>query len=312
MGLIQDARADGVRLDQGEIEAFLALAEELHFGRAAERLNVSQPRVSQLLRSLERRIGGRLFERTSRRVQLTAFGTRLLERARPAYLELAHAMTDVRNLARGLRIGFLGPLSSTLDASIVAFRKRYPDCEIQLIHLALTDVFGPLRRAEIDLQVCLWPVEQEDLRVGSVIAELPRLLAIASSHPLAACPSLDIEDLAELKIIAPPEALPAELRRTFWPPAATPAGRPIRRTNPACTEQEILGLVAYGSGVYLTTTAMPSHFSHPGVTFVPFTGMPPARAVIAWHADNPNHKVIEFVQLAERRPQATKPDLARK
>ncbi|MCW2917669.1 MAG: HTH-type transcriptional regulator PgrR [Actinomycetia bacterium] len=111
-----------------------------------------------------------------------------------------------------------------------------------------------------------------------MIGEFPRLLAIVRSHPLAARPSLNLEDLAELKIIAPSPALPPELRRAFWPPMETPSGRPIRRTTPAHTEQEMLGLVAHGSGVYLTTTAMLSHFSHPSVISPSPECHPPARS----------------------------------
>jgi DNA-binding transcriptional LysR family regulator len=298
MGLIQGGTTDQVRVEQGEIEVFLALADELHFGRTAQRLNLSQPRVSQLLRSLERRIGGRLFERTSRRVSLTALGTRLLEGAQPAYDGLVHALTDARNLARGLRLGFLGPYGSSLDAAIAAHHRQHPDCRIRLTQLAWTDVFGPLRRAELDLQVCLWPVEQPDLQVGPVIAEFPRMVAIARSHPFATRPSLDLEDLAEVKIIAPSPEVPPELQRTFWPPARTPGGRPIERGIAAHTEQEMLSLVAHGSGAFVTTTAMPSRFSHPDVSFVPLTGMPPARAVLVWHADSPNPRVTDFARLA--------------
>jgi DNA-binding transcriptional LysR family regulator len=298
VGLIQRAGADGVRLEQGEVEVFLVLAEELHFGRTAERLGLSQPRVSQLLRSLERRIGGRLFERSSRRVALTPLGDRLLEGARPAYDGLLHALTDVRNAARGLRIGFLGPFFSTLDAAIAAFRERHPDCQVRTLQSSWTDPFARLRSAEIDVLVCPWPVEQDDLRTGPVVAEYPRRLAIARSHPMADRAAIDLEDLAGLPVINPPPSVPPEWRRTFWPPEHTPSGRPIPYTGRARTEPEMLSLVAQNVGVFVTSTAMEQHFSHPGVAFVPFTGMPPSRAVIVWHAANPNRRILEFAEIA--------------
>ncbi|MEU9017338.1 LysR family transcriptional regulator [Actinomadura sp. NPDC048394] len=298
MGLIGDGGPDRVRLEQAEVEVFLALAGELHFGRTAERLRISQPRVSQLLRSLERRIGGRLFERSSRRVALTPLGERLLESAAPAYEALVLALTDARNVARGLRIGFLGPFFSTLDDAIAVFRERHPDCQVRTLQSSWTDPFARLRSGEIDVLVCPWPVEQEDLHAGPVVAEYPRLLAVAASDPLADRPSIDLEDLADLKVIAPPPSVPAEWLRTFWPPESTPGGRPIPRAGQARTEPEMLSLVAQGAGVFVTSTAVARHFSHPGVAFVPFTGMPPSRAVLVWHAGNPSRRIAEFAAIA--------------
>lgn len=284
-------------VDLGELEVFLTLAEELHFGRTAGRLRLSQPRVSQLVRSLERRVGGRLFERTSRRVALTPLGSRLLEGARPAFNGLQQALVEARTFAQGLRVGFLGAYSSALDTALAAFCARHPDCVVSMVQVNWTDVFGPLRRSEVDLQACPLPVEQDDLTVGPVVTELPRLVAIARAHPLAARPVITIEELADLKVIQPEATVPEELKRTFWPPTHTPAGHPIPRAAVARTEQEMLSTVAHGSGVFITTTALPRHFTHPDVAFIPFTGMPPARVALVWRRDNDKSKVIEFANL---------------
>ncbi|WP_280395272.1 LysR family transcriptional regulator [Nocardia brasiliensis] len=102
-------------LEVRELEAFLVLAEELHFGRAGDRLYVSQSRVSQLLRALEQRVGARLIERTSRKVALTPLGKDFLAELQPAYDALRATVDGVRAAARGLygllRIGFLGSTS---------------------------------------------------------------------------------------------------------------------------------------------------------------------------------------------------------
>jgi DNA-binding transcriptional LysR family regulator len=87
-------------MDTAEIEVFLVLAEELHFGRTAERLRLPQPRVSRLVAALERRAGGALFERTSRRVRLTPLGQQLASRLRPAYAQLTAALDEARAAAR--------------------------------------------------------------------------------------------------------------------------------------------------------------------------------------------------------------------
>ncbi|MFF2556900.1 LysR family transcriptional regulator [Nocardia sp. NPDC058058] len=285
------------RIDPLELEAFVVLAEELHFGRTAERMGLSQPRVSQLLRSLERRVGRRLVERTSRRVELNPLGERLLRDVRPAFDDLRRAVVGTRAAADGLRIGFLGPYFSTLDGPLLRLRERYPDCEVTLTQLSWSDVYGPLRRGEVDIQTCLLPVEQPDLTVGPEIGVFPRRLAIARKHPLAAAPSLDMEHLAELTIIGPP-SVPPELARSFWPPEVTPSGRPIRRGITAITEPEMLGAVAHGAGVFVTTAAMALHFVHPDVVFVPFTGMPDVHVVLLWRNDTDNPRVRELASLA--------------
>ncbi|WP_308283298.1 LysR family transcriptional regulator [Pseudonocardia nigra] len=115
-------------LEIRELECFLVLADELHFGRTGERLFVSQSRVSQLVRSLERRVGARLVERTSRRVRLTPLGEEFRAALRPAYDALRATVDDVRTAARTvagrLRIGFQGTADDRLMAAVT---DRHPD-----------------------------------------------------------------------------------------------------------------------------------------------------------------------------------------
>ncbi|MFE3688613.1 LysR family transcriptional regulator, partial [Streptomyces sp. NPDC059095] len=145
-----------------ELESFLVLAQELHFGRAGERLYISQSRVSQLLRSLESRIGAPLVERTSRRVRLTPLGESFLAGLRPAYDTLRATVDEARAAARGvggkLRIGFQGTIDDCLGEAIARFGDRYPDCAIDIVEIPLCDPFGPLRRREVDCAVVLLPV----------------------------------------------------------------------------------------------------------------------------------------------------------
>ncbi len=293
------------RLPVDELEAFLAVARELHFGRAASSLRLSQPRTSQLIRSLERRVGGALFERTSRRVTLTPLGLRLRELTEPSIGELRAGLEQVRALAHGLRVGFMGPFSSTAERVLGAFRARHPDCAVTLSEIHWTDLYGPLRRSEIDLQVSLWPVEQPDLTASPEIAQYPRVLAITRRHPLAARPQLDLEDLAGIPIIQPLDEIPAEIKRTFWPPPASPTGRPIPQ-GPVChTQQEMLSLVAQGIAACVTSAIVPSHYAHPEVAFVPLTGMPPVRAVLCWRTGTMNSRILQFAESA--RPLQARP-----
>ncbi|MEU6080132.1 LysR family transcriptional regulator [Streptomyces sp. NPDC047108] len=277
----------------GEIEAFLVLAEELHFARAAERLGLSRPRVSQLIQSLERRIGGRLFDRTSRRVTLTPTGQFLLARVKPSFEGLQRSIEETRAFARELRIGFLGPFAGAVNASVTSFRRTHPEWSISMSETRWSDYFGPLRRAEVDMQVTIWPVCEPDLTVGPVIAEYPRVLAVATDSPLATRSSVEAEELAEHTMVEMPSAAPKEIREGFLP-RLTPAGQPIRRGRLVKTQHEMLSRVATSSEVCATSTALTQYYRHPDVVFVPLEGLPPARAVLSWRTVNENAKIRDF------------------
>ncbi|RMI29919.1 LysR family transcriptional regulator [Nocardia stercoris] len=293
-----DPAYEGSRLDPLELQALLVLSEELHFGRTAQRLGVSQPRVSQLIRQLERRVGRRLVERTSRRVVINRLGEQLLSGVRPAFAALQRAFEDTRTAAHGLRVGFLAPYVSTLDRGIGALRVEHPQCTVSLVQIHWTDVFGPLRRGAVDAQICLAPVEQPGVMVGPTLATFPRQVAVARSGKWATRPALTLEDLGDTPVIGPHPSVPAELARSFWPPATTPAGRPIRFVTAARTEPEMLSAVAHSDAVFVTSTAMPTRFNHPGVVFVPFEGLPDATVVLVWPEGTDHPTLDKFAALA--------------
>ncbi|MBK6028882.1 LysR family transcriptional regulator, partial [Streptomyces sp. MBT59] len=172
-----------------ELEAFLALADELHFGRAGERLHLSQSRISQLLRALESRIGGRLVDRTSRRVRLTPLGERLHAGLRPAFDAIVETIEEVREAARGVggvfRIGFQGTANDPFMRAVTAFRDRHPDCAAEIVEIPLSDPFGAVHRGEVDAAVVLMPVRDDALVLGPVFSARPLALAVSDRHPYA-------------------------------------------------------------------------------------------------------------------------------
>jgi DNA-binding transcriptional LysR family regulator len=185
-----------------QVRAFLTVADELHFGRAAERLGLSQPRVSRLISALERQAGGALFDRTTRRVRLTPLGTRLRDGWRPAYGQLLDAFEDARTAARQpagtLRVGFTLTTGGTALTRLVrAFTAAYPGCDVQLRETGLEDLYGPLRRDDIDVLVSWLAVDEPDLTAGPAIEHRARALAVSRDHPLAARGSASAEDLAD-------------------------------------------------------------------------------------------------------------------
>jgi DNA-binding transcriptional LysR family regulator len=221
-------------VEQRDIEIFLTLADELHFGRAAERLHVSTARVSQTIKKLERRIGAPLFERTSRRVELTPIGGRLRDGLRPAYAQIQdsidRAMTAARGVVGTLRVGFIGAASGRFVLEVAeAFRAEHVDSEVSLRENQFGEGLGPLRGGEIDMVLATLPVSgarQADLTAGSVLLEEAQLLAVSARHPFARRPSVSFADLARTKVLRTPPAISEYWDRLLVPPH-TLDGRPV-------------------------------------------------------------------------------------
>ncbi|WP_217198938.1 LysR family transcriptional regulator [Streptomyces buecherae] len=269
-----------------ELECFLVLSEELHFGRAAERLYVSQSRVSQLLGALERRIGGRLLERTSRRVSLTPLGEGFLSELRPSYEALRATVERARASARGglegtLRVGFLGSADERVMGALSAFRERHPHCEVAPVEIPLADPFGAVRRGDVDAAIVCLPVAEPDLVIGSVFSRQPQLLAVPLGHPLAGRATLGAEELADCRLIGLRGPAPRYWRE-FMAPTTTPSGRPVAPGPQVRTLQEGLTAVAAGLGTMLLCAPTATHQNRRDIAFVPVTGLPPSALALIW------------------------------
>ncbi|WP_331446718.1 LysR family transcriptional regulator [Streptomyces xanthochromogenes] len=281
-----------------ELESFLVLAQELHFGRAGERLYISQSRVSQLLRSLEGRIGAPLVERTSRRVCLTPLGESFLAGLRPAYDALRATVDEARAAARGmgeaLRIGFQGTVDDDLGEAIARFGDRYPDCAIDIVEIPLSDPFGPLRREEMDCAVVLLPVAEDDLVLGPVFSRQPHTLAVSVRHPFAARESVSAEELADCRLIHIDGGAPAYWRQA-QAPDLTPGGLPIPSGPSVNTLQEGLSLAAANRGVMLLCRSTAEYHARRGsVTFVPVRGLPFSELGLIRHRLRPSAQAKAF------------------
>ncbi|MEL7978207.1 LysR substrate-binding domain-containing protein [Isoptericola sp. F-RaC21] len=281
-----------------EIEIFLTLAEELHFGRTAERLHVSVSRVSQSIRKQERAVGAPLFERTSRKVELTAVGEVLRAGLRPAYegigSAVAAASAAARRLSGTLVLGFMGAQAHELEPVLDRFRARHPDADLRLHEVVFSDPFDALRRGEVDLLTTWLPVGEPDLTVGPVLRSEPLRLMVATDHPLAVAGRADVEALADhavpaIRGSAPPSWLAGVL------PWSTPSGREIPRGPGAATYTEILALVAAGTVVCPVPDEGRRYYPWPGVTYVPLDGAPAVRWALVWRSSGVTPLLRAFV-----------------
>lgn len=289
-------------MERNEIEAFLTLSEELHFGRTAERLRVSTAHVSKTIKALERQVGVALFERTSRKVVLTPVGHQLCEELRPAYEQVRRSVRNAELAGRGvqgtLRVGYFGSAGGRYLLEVgEKFEARHPECTVRITELQLSDGANRLRSGEVETMLCCFPMHEPDMTIGPPLISEAKMLAVPSGHEFARRSALSLEDLAEVAMIQNPPELPADFDE-FHHPSRTPSGRPIEPGPTAATFQEILALVGAGKGVYLTTEQAPLFYGRPDVTFVPVTDAPPLRFGLGWLNTGPTARVKAFVQTA--------------
>ncbi|MGW1373383.1 LysR family transcriptional regulator [Streptomyces sp. NPDC002446] len=280
-----------------ELECFLVLSEELHFGRTAERLYVSQSRVSQLLRALESRIGARLVDRTSRRVRLTPLGEEFHTSLRPAYDTLRATVERARSAARGiegrLTIGFQGTADDRVMRAIDTFHRRHPACATEIVEIPLCDPFGALRSGTVDVAVTLLPMTEPDLTLGPVFSAQQQTLALSVRHPLASRAAITAEDLAGTALISPDDPAPAYWRAA-QAPATTPKGRPIPAGPKVSTLQEGLTLTAAGRGGMLLCRPTADYHGRRDIVFVPVTGLPDSVLGLVHHTARETARVRAF------------------
>jgi DNA-binding transcriptional LysR family regulator len=285
-----------------EIRLFLTLAEELHFGRTAERLGLTPSRVSQILRTLETRLGGNLFERTSRSVRLTPLGERLRERLEPTYAALLHAVESTHQEAKeptGLvRVGFTttteGPVLSRL---LGQFRARHAACEVTLHETEIFDPYRLLRRGELDVLYNYLPVGEPDLIAGPALERFGLRLAVARGHRLARASSISIEDLADEELARVPSTFPKRLHDLFLPPLL-PSGRPTRCTHPVRTIKEVITLVAQGRIVYPVAGRTVNQDRDDIVTVAVRDG-PPGVIGLIWRAGHEDARIRALAEIAQ-------------
>jgi DNA-binding transcriptional LysR family regulator len=289
-------------VEMRDIRAFLAVSEELHFGRAGERLGLTPSRVSQTIRMLETRAAGRLFDRNSRSVTLTPLGEQLLRDVRPAYERLARAFGAAREAAAGiageLRLGMYTPVNGGphLVEIIKTYEARHPACEVTLTDTGLDrDQLDLLQADELDILATRLPLSDPEITIGPVLSTEERILAVAANHPLADRDSVCIEDLADYHV-SDVSTLPRELMDAFIPPR-TPSGRLLRRVDNRRVS-EVLIHVALGEFVHPTVRSFLDYYGHPGVTAVPIRDLPPSQTALVWLTSNDAAKVHAFVRAA--------------
>lgn len=273
-----------------DIEIFLVLAEELHFGRTAQRLHVSQARVSQAIKKQERRIGAELFTRTSRAVHLTEVGRQFRDDLQPVYAGLHESLERAQLAARGitaqLRVSMLPFNVVDLHPYWKAFRARYPQWGLQLRQTTFHDVFGQLRNGDMDVLIAWLPVTEPDFTVGPSLCTDSRILAVTADHPFAGRDSVSLELFADF-----PHAT-ADGLADYWEesylPFQTPRGRTIERVVAAETSDELIGLVGMGEIIHSFPGHVTRHWGMRNIRFLPVPDMGTMTFALVWRTETEN------------------------
>lgn len=258
-------------MDRKQLQAFLALGRELHFGRTAEQLNLTGPALGRLIRTLEAQIGVPLLTRTTRRVDLTPAGRAFLPEAHAILDRMDSATSLARRTASGhagrLRLGYLGAANLHLLPRLWRHMSAtHPDIHIEATELCTPDQRQALLAGELDAGLMALPVWHDRLNARPLI-RIPLLVALPAAHPLAGHARLHLRELAQEEWLTctphlstpPPEQVQA-LYQTF---GLLPRIRAV-----SGTESAVVGRVAAGQGV----TLVPETLVNPqqdGVAFIP-------------------------------------------
>ncbi|MGK5738571.1 LysR family transcriptional regulator [Micromonospora sp. URMC 103] len=282
-------------VDLRKLRYFVAVAEELHFGRAAARLHIAQPVLSRQIRALEHELQAELFVRDRRSTVLTDAGRQLLADAHPL-LDSAEALRRrVRRAAHGratFTIAFMPGIIVTAEARALA--ERHPDLSVGVIRTSWNDQVEVVRDGRADVSYVRLPVDQRGLRLLPLFSE-PRVVVLPGDHRLAGKASVDLAELGEERLLQDPQAVPEWRDLPYRPADSDFRPRPVLTS----VEEKLEHVAAYGGVVILPlSTAM--FYTRPDVVHVLVDGLRPNQVCLAWVENNRSPLVREFVDLAER------------
>ena len=275
---------------------FVTVAEELHFGRAAERLFISQPPLSQQIQQLEREIGVSLFLRTSRSVKLTPAGEIFLRDARLILAAVDNAVLGAKRAARGeegwLGIGFAASATyDLLPAVLHDFRESYPAIELSLVELNAAEQAIALQDQSIHIGFARPPIEGDTLLVGAILNE-PFVAALPHTHPLASKLELSLIELASEPFVSFPELpLPSYAKSVRL--ACEEAGFTPRVVQEVREMQTAISLVVAGLGIALLPASV-AHLHRTGLTLLPLKEPAPRTELAVVSRRNDPSPVLEI------------------
>lgn len=289
------------QLDLRLLAYFVAVAEELHFGRAAARLHISQPSLSVQIRKLEHTLGAILLLRDSRHVQLTEAGEVLLEESRRLLASAERIAALTRDTAHGanrgrFRVGFQANAAAELTPQILAaFQTAHPRLQVQMQSFDFADPYVGLADGSVDVAFVRPPLLVQDwLGIETLFTE-PRVLVVATTSPLAALERVSVEQVLTEPFVArnAPEGW-----RNFWLAADARQGETVRLGAEVVTVDECFEAILAERGVAFSQASTGRFYARPGLAFIPVTDIAPAPLSIAWRNDVDSQAIRDFINTA--------------
>ncbi|BAK78081.1 transcriptional regulator, LysR family [Pseudogulbenkiania sp. NH8B] len=287
---------------------FIAIAEEQNFTRAAERLGIQQPPLSQQIRQLEQELGTPLFRRLTRKVELTEAGASFLSDARAILEQVERAKNSVQRFSRGeagrIRIGFAGAtyFQPEVTALIRDYRARYPGVQLLPEQSNTALLVEGLRSGEIDVAFVRPPIGGADGLNTQLLVEEDMLVALPAAHRLSRQAALPLSALAEETFILFPRAISPGLYDNLIS-AFHQAGFSPRLGQEAPQIASIVPMIDAGFGISLVPRSV-SQIRTEGVRYVPITAPVPAAPIgIAYRQDQHSVALAHFVALAREKRQ---------
>jgi DNA-binding transcriptional LysR family regulator len=278
---------------------FVAVAEELHFGRAAQRLGIAQPPLSTAIRTFERQLGVELFRRTSRSVQLTAAGESLLRGGRRVLAVYTETLTEIEAQARNeqsrLRIGFDATTVLATTRLVREFSESNPQIELELKSMAWGEGAGELGDGGVDVAVVRLPATDVTLSCQAVFAE-GRVAVLNPRHRLAKSRELTVAELRGEAIVLPRGTHGGWDADRHVAPRLTDAVRPAAPS--ASSIEELIVRVATSRGVGVMPESLALALIHTGFAQVPLIDAPPSVVALVWRRNGAVAAVRGFVQTA--------------
>lgn len=280
-------------VDLRKLRYFLAVAEELHFGRAAERLHITQPVLSRQIRVLESELGVDVFMRDRRSTVLTPAGEQLVHDAGPLLANADALLRRVRAAGEGvtrLTIGFMPGI--TLTPVVRLLRERHPGLDVRMLRTGWHDQVEVLHDARADVGIVRLPIDPAGLEIRPLYTE-PRLVMVASSHRLAGKETVQVVDLTADHLLQDPDAVPE------WRDIAVEMRTGERRPVPAIhSVEEKLELVAGGQGIAVIPASTANFYTRADVEAIPVEDLGPNHVAAAWPTGRTTGLVEEFVDAA--------------